>query len=104
VLGLALAGAIAGGGCRPARGPTGAALVVRAPAADDDADVWVDGDYVGQLGELRNPTTGPIRLAPGVHRVEVRKPGRFPVQQTVRVEKRPALEVVVEAELLEDPE
>ena len=50
---------------------------------DLDAEVFVDGNYVGQVKALRVPETGSILLAPGVHRVEVRKPGRFPVQRTV---------------------
>jgi hypothetical protein len=34
----------------------------------------------------------------------VRKPGRFPVQRTVRVDGDTPAEIVVDAELLEDPE
>ncbi|PRQ04363.1 PEGA domain protein [Enhygromyxa salina] len=64
-----------------------------------DADVWVDGQYIGQVAAV----SGQLRLAPGVHRVEVRKPGHFPVQRTVRVEKHGGGSVVVEAELLTDP-
>jgi hypothetical protein len=95
---LALASSVA---C-PARAPS-SALVVLADPGDHDADVYVDGNYVGQVGELQNSATGATRLLPGVHRVEVRKPGRFPVQRTVRVDKKPAPETVVDAELLEDP-
>jgi hypothetical protein len=83
---------------------SGTALVIVTDQADLDADVYVDGNYVGQVGELQNTTTGPIKLAPGAHRVEVRKPGRFPVQRTVKVDNKPAPETVVEAELLEDPQ
>lgn len=83
---------------------SGSALVIMTDPADLDADVFVDGNYVGQVGALQNTTTGPIKLAPGAHRVEVRKPGRFPVQRTVEVDKKPAPETVVEAELLEDPQ
>ncbi len=64
-----------------------------------DADVWVDGEYIGQVAAV----SGKLRLAPGVHRVEVRKPGRFPVQRTVRVDKQGGTTVVVDAELLTDP-
>jgi hypothetical protein len=64
-----------------------------------DADVWVDGEYIGQVSAV----TGRLRLAPGVHRVEIRKPGHFPVQRTVRVDKHGGGAVVVEAELLVDP-
>jgi hypothetical protein len=64
-----------------------------------DADVWVDGEYIGQVAAV----SGKLRLAVGVHRVEIRKPGHFPVQRTVRVEKSSSTPVVVEAELLSDP-
>ncbi|WP_181234303.1 PEGA domain-containing protein [Enhygromyxa salina] len=64
-----------------------------------DADVWVDGQYIGQISAV----SGQLRLAAGVHRVEVRKPGHFPVQRTVRVEKQAGGAVVVAAELLTDP-
>jgi hypothetical protein len=64
-----------------------------------DADVWVDGQYIGQISAV----SGQLRLAAGVHRVEIRKPGHFPVQRTVRVEKHAGGSVVVAAELLTDP-
>ncbi len=67
--------------------------------SDLDADVWVDGQYIGQVAEV----SGQLKLAPGVHRVEVRKPGHFPVQRTLRVDRKPADRVSVEAELLSDP-
>jgi hypothetical protein len=75
----------------------------RCRTIDLDAEVFVDGNYVGQVKALRVPETGPILLAPGIHRVEVRKPGRFPVQRTVEVAKQSKAPVVVRAELLEDP-
>jgi hypothetical protein len=80
-----------------------APLVIEVPDDDLDAEVFVDGNYVGQVRALRVPETGPILLAPGIHRVEVRKPGRFPVQRTVSVKKDDRGPVVVRAELLEDP-
>jgi hypothetical protein len=64
-----------------------------------DADVWVDGQYIGQISAV----SGRLRLAVGVHRVEVRKPGFFPVQRTVRVPKQAGGAVVVDAEMLTDP-
>lgn len=64
-----------------------------------DADVWVDGQYVGQVSEV----SGRLKLAPGVHRVEIRKPGYFPVQRTVRIDRQGGGVAVVEAELLTDP-
>ena len=90
-------------GCAHQRG-TASVLVIDAPAEDQDAEVYVDGNYVGNVMGLR--TAGPpggLRLAPGVHRVEVRKPGRFPFQRTVRVEPRAPATTVVHVELLEDP-
>lgn len=89
--------------CRPAPG-TGAPLAIEVPPEDADADVYVDGNYVGQVGSLTAAGAEPLVLAPGVHRLEVRKPGRFPVQRTIRVEGGPdTAPVVVNAELLEDP-
>lgn len=64
-----------------------------------DADVWVDGAYIGQISAV----SGRLRLAVGVHRIEIRKPGHFPVQRTVRVQKQAGGTVVVAAELLTDP-
>ncbi len=80
-----------------------AELFVDVRDVDRDAEVYVDGNYMG-LVEALDGETGTILLAPGVHRVEVRKPGRFPVQRTVTVERRPQARIVVEAELLEDPQ
>ncbi len=100
---IALACAVLLGACRPAPG-TGAPLAIEVPDADTDADVYVDGNYVGQVGSLTAAGADPLVLAPGVHRLEVRKPGRFPVQRTIRVEGGQGAEpVVVQAELLEDP-
>jgi len=82
----------------------GTALRLEVPQADHDADVYVDGHYVGQVSDLGKDPVGPILLAPGVHRVEVRKAGRFPVQRTVRVDESTPAETVIDAELLEDPQ
>jgi hypothetical protein len=76
-----------------------AVTVLEIATPSTDADVWVDGEYIGQVAAV----SGKLRLGPGVHRVEVRKPGHFPVQRTVRVDKQSGATVVVEAELLTDP-
>jgi hypothetical protein len=86
-------------GCVHARGREPAASMLEIATTTTDADVWVDGEYVGQVAAV----SGQVRLAPGVHRVEVRKPGHFPVQRTIRVDKQAGGKVVVEAELLTDP-
>ena len=83
--------------------PSASLLRVVVPAADKDAELWIDGNYVGQLGEFDDERVGLPRLAPGVHRIEVRKPGRFPVQRSVEVPTQAPPETVVEAELLPDP-
>lgn len=78
----------------------GAVLVFELPEGDDDADVFVDGNYVGQVNEVQ----GAVRVAPGKHRVEVRKPGRFPIQQTVEVDRsRREQTRQVRGELLSNP-
>jgi hypothetical protein len=100
---LALLAGLAIAGCRPAPGK-GATLRVAAPEADRDADVYIDGNYVGQINALGAAGTGGLQLAPGVHRVEIRKAGRFPVQRTVTVERNGPDEVTVQAELLTNPE
>lgn len=100
-----LAGALASaavGACKTSS--AGTALRIEAPQADLDADVFVDGNYVGQIRALGDEPAGPVLLAPGEHRVEIRKPGRFPVQRTVTVDAQTPAETVIDAELLEDPE
>lgn len=102
---VALAVALAGGCKRQelSGAEQSAPLYIEVVEADLDAEVFVDGNYVGQVSALREPSTGPMLLAPGIHRVEVRKPGRFPVQQTVTVKKDRNGPVVLRMELLEDP-
>lgn len=100
-LGLALGLVLAPAGCKHA--DAGTALRITVPQEDLDADLFVDGQYVGQVGAMGKEPVGPVTLAPGVHRVEVRKPGRFPVQRTVKVDGNTPPETVIDAELLEDP-
>lgn len=88
--------------CRPTPG-VGTRLEITAPAEDLDADVYIDGNYVGAIADLSSAGTQGILLAPGVHRLEIRKAGRFPVQRTVRVDETSEVRTIVEAELLEDP-
>ncbi|HWB79347.1 MAG TPA: hypothetical protein VG755_30505 [Nannocystaceae bacterium] len=92
------------GACTKQTPNAGATLQLTVAPGDRDADVWVDGNYVGTVGDLQGRATGPLKLAPGAHRVEVRKSGRFPVQRTVKVEAGGPSSVALEAELLEDPQ
>ena len=79
------------------------ALHIQVPDADADADVYIDGHYVGQVRALGTPTLGAVQLTAGMHRVEVRKAGRFPVQRTIKVDGDSPAEFVLSAELLTDP-
>ncbi len=83
--------------------PGSSALSIAIAEGDRDAELWVDGNYVGVIGEFEDPRVGAPLLAPGVHRVEVRKPGRFPVQKTVEIPSDAPERTVVAAELLPDP-
>ena len=96
---LVLVGSALGPAC--AHGPKRdtPVTVLEVATATTDAEVWVDGEYIGQVSAV----SGKLRLGPGVHRVEIRKPGHFPVQRTVEVDRQAGGSVVVEAELLADP-
>lgn len=96
-LGLALLGS---GACARSQ----AQLQIEIPVEHRDADLFVDGHYIGVLGELRPEAAGQVRLAPGTHRVELRKAGYFPYQNSVEVPRRktPCF-VSLRAELLADP-
>lgn len=86
--------------CRPSP-ERGATLLVSTAPADADADLWIDGNYVGRVADI-GTAAKPVALAPGKHRVEVRKPGRFPVQRTIEVTGVEGT-IRLQAELLEDP-
>ncbi|MBC8068775.1 MAG: DUF4397 domain-containing protein [Deltaproteobacteria bacterium] len=90
-------------GCRNTP-DAGALLQLTVVPEDRDADVWIDGNYVGRVADLQGTASGPMKLAPGAHRVEVRKSGRFPVQRTVQVGAGRESSVAVDVELLEDPQ
>lgn len=100
VIALISAGGCRGGATTPP--DESAVLHIAVADADLDADVFVDGNYVGQVRALQQ-AQAPIQLAVGKHRVEVRKPGRFPVQRTVEVKAGGPATVEVSAELLGDP-
>jgi hypothetical protein len=69
----------------PAYPASGSTVVVRPQAqasagglsfevTPSDAEVYVDGTYVGTVGQF-TPTTEPLDLTPGRHRIELRAPG-----------------------------
>ena len=85
-------------------GDAGTALHIEIAAQDEDADVFIDGNYVGQVAEVQGTKAGSMRLAPGVHRFEVRKDGRFPFQYTLEIDpKKPPARVEIDVQLLEVP-
>ena len=50
-----------------------------------DADLYVNGEYVGQVGDF-NPYSEPLTLTPGVHRIAVQRDGFRPMEWEVQVE------------------
>lgn len=67
----------------------GSTLVVLTDPQHADADLFIDGQYLGVIQE-QGQQVAPVRLAPGTHRVELRKPGYFPYQRALRVPKKDA--------------
>lgn len=55
--------------------------------------VWVDGQYVGYLGELKGSNR--LKLLPGDHAIVVRQAGYFDFKKKVVVEPRMAVDVRV---------
>lgn len=99
VLGLAVA-LLGQSGCAH----TGSNLVVLTDPEHADADLFVDGQYLGVVKEQGGKSAGPLLLAPGTHRVELRKPGYFPYQRALRVPRQDApAQIDLRAELFEKP-
>jgi hypothetical protein len=40
----------------------------------DEAEIWVDGNYMGQVSDY-TPSSQPLGLNPGRHHIELREPG-----------------------------
>jgi len=68
--------------------------------ADKTSGVWVDGQYVGYVGELKGNKK--ILLLPGEHEIAVRQGGYTDFAQKVVVE--PSKKIVVEVVMLKDPQ
>ncbi len=58
--------------------------------------VWIDGQYVGYLGELKG--TNRLRLLPGDHEIIVRQAGYSDFSQTVVIEPRMVVDIRVSME------
>lgn len=50
-----------------------------------DADLFVDGEYVGPIGNF-TPRSEPLTLTPGVHRIAVQRDGFRPMEWEVSIE------------------
>ncbi len=50
-----------------------------------DADIFVDGEYVGPVGTF-TPNTEPLTLTPGVHRIAVQRDGFRSMEWEVTIE------------------
>jgi hypothetical protein len=61
--------------------------------------VWIDGGYVGYLGELKEDNT--VALLPGEHEIAVRQAGYQDFQQKVVVE--PGTQLVLRVAMQKDP-
>ena len=58
--------------------------------------VWIDGQYVGHVGELKG--TNRLRLMPGDHEISVRQAGYSDFTKTVVIEPRMVVDVRVSME------
>ena len=50
-----------------------------------DADLFVNGEYVGRVGDF-GPYSEPLTLTPGVHRIAVQRDGFRPMEWEVQIE------------------
>ena len=61
-------------GCTTLEGETAATGAVRLDIPQKDAAVYLDGFYVGTVGDV-DDAPEPLRLPPGPHHLELRAPG-----------------------------
>ena len=67
--------------------------------ADKTSGVWVDGQYVGYVNELKGDKK--LLLLPGEHEIEVRQAGY--IAQTEKVTVEPRKKTTIKIHLLRDP-
>jgi hypothetical protein len=72
---------------------------VGASKVEKTSGVWIDGGYVGFLGELKEDNT--VSLLPGEHEIAVRQAGYQDFKQKVVVE--PGKQVVLRVVMQKDP-
>src|SRR5207245_10431040 len=73
--------------------------VVAASKVEKTSGVWIDGGYVGFLGELKEDNT--VSLLPGEHEIAVRQAGYQDFKQKVVVE--PGKQLVLRVTMQKDP-
>jgi len=83
---LLLALALATGSClivpAPPSPPPAAVVPLYLAADPPDVEIYLDGQYMGQLDRWRDAT---LPTTPGVHRLELRRAGYFPLRRTIEV-------------------
>src|ERR1700690_615062 len=72
---------------------------VPASKVEKGAGVWIDGQYVGHISELKGDKK--ILLLPGGHEINVRQSGYADFEQKITVE--PGKEVALTVQLTKDP-
>ena len=72
---------------------------VGASKVEKTSGVWIDGEYVGYLGELKEDNT--VQLLPGEHEIRVRQSGYQDFTQRVIVE--PGKQVTLRVAMPKDP-
>jgi hypothetical protein len=77
----------------------GEVQLVGSTKAEKTAGVWVDGQYVGYVTELRDDKK--LMLLPGKHEISVRQTGYLDMTQTYVVE--PAKKLIITVKLDKDP-
>lgn len=87
---------VAAGGCPghrgPSLGPDADDAVVKVTADVPDAGLFVDGRYVGPVGEYR----GGVAVEPGVHRFELRHDDHFSWYAELTLAARERKSIVVD--------
>jgi len=96
---LALSGLIISFAARAQNQVLGELQLVGKTKADKTSGVWVDGQYVGYVNELKSDNK--ILLLPGEHEIAVRQSGYTDFRQKVVVE--PHKKIVLQVVMLKDP-
>src|SRR2546423_1764404 len=80
-------------------GPLGEVQFVSKASVEKTSGVWIDGQYVGYVGELKEDKK--VLLLPGEHEISLRQSGYMDFTQKVVVE--PGKKVVLHVTMQKDP-